>query len=153
MVSGSMLGLLIPALNPFTPDLECFRPPDDHEEDKKDKDVARPTKKTVISEVIQVQRSGVGIPIEELIASPAPFSYESPPAQSRVSWAPQPKEDSLPLRASASSKKTASTPSPLSKGSTIPFTHTPSVVKGVGKRTTSAHTSSKHSQASEETSF
>jgi hypothetical protein len=103
----------------------------DHEEDKKDKDVARPTKKTVISEVIQVQRRGVGIPIEELIASPAPFSYESPPAQSRVSWAPQPKEDSLPLRASASSKKTASTPSPLSKGSTIPFTHTPSVVKGV----------------------
>jgi len=105
-----------------------------------------------ISEVIQV-RSGAGIPIEELTAYPDVFSFESPQAQSHVGWAPRPKEDSLPSRASASSsKKIAITPSPPSKGSTIPFTHTPSVVKGAGK-TTSAHTSSKHSQTSEQTSF
>ena len=113
------------------------------------KDVARPTKKAAISEVIQAQRSGTSIPIEELTAYPEAFSFESPQAQSHVSWAPRPKEDSLPSRASASSsKKTATPPSQPSKGSTIPFTHTPSVIKGAGKTT-----SSKHSQTSEETSF
>jgi hypothetical protein len=125
-----------------------------NEEDKKNKDVARPAKKAAISEVIQPYRSGIDIPIEELIACPEAFIYESPQAQSHVSWAPRPKEDSFPSRASASSSK---------KGSTIPFTHTPSVIKGAEKTTSRAaeepentrsmHTSSKHSQTSEETSF
>jgi hypothetical protein len=105
-----------------------------------DKDVTR---------LIKVQRTGTGIPIEMLMAHPDSFSYESPPAQSFVGWAPRSKGDSLPLRASASAsspKKAISTPSPQSKGSTVPFTHTPSVVKGIKP-------SSKHSQTSEETSF
>jgi hypothetical protein len=125
----------------------------DHDEDKKDKDVTRPTKKAAIPEVIHAQRSGVGIPIEMLTAHPETFLYELSPAQSHVSWAPRPpKEDSLPLRVSASplsSKKAATTPSPPSKGSTIPFTQTPSVAKGV-RKASSAHTSSRHSQTSEE---
>ena len=54
-----------------------------NEEDKKDKDVARPTKKAAISEVIQAQRSGTGIPIEELTAYPEAFSFESAPASKR----------------------------------------------------------------------
>jgi hypothetical protein len=118
-------------------------------EDKKGKDIARPLKKAAISEVIQAQRSGLSIPIEELTACPEAFSFKSPQAQSHVSWAPRPKGDSLPSRASASSsKKTATPPSQPSKGSTIPFTPTPSVIKDSGKTT-----SSKHSQTSEETSF
>jgi hypothetical protein len=122
------------------------------EEDKKGKDVARPTKKAAISEVIQARRSGPGIPLEALIADPEPV-YESPPVQSHVSWAggTWPKEGSLPSRASASSsKKTAIPPSPPSQplgGSTVSFTHTPSVVKDAGRAA-----SSKHSQTSEETS-
>jgi hypothetical protein len=123
------------------------------DEDKKDKDVARPIKKMAIPKGIQAQRTGPGVPIEELTACPEAFPFESPPTPSHVGWAPQSKEDSLPLRAMASSsKKTASTPSPPSKGSTIPFTPTPSVIKGA-RRTTSMRTSSKHSQTSEETSF
>jgi hypothetical protein len=132
------------------------------DEDKKDKDVAGPTKKTAIPE-IKAQRTGTGIPIEELIAHPETFPFESPPVQSHVSWAPRSKEDSLPLRISPSSKKTISTPSPPSKGSTIPFTQTPSVIKAARKttshttkepkKTASMHTSSKQSQTSEETSF
>ena len=117
-----------------------------NDEDKKD--VTRPTKKVAIQ-----ARSGTGIPIEELMVHPDSLSFESPPIQSHVSWAPRSKEGSLPSRASASSsKKTANTPSPPSKGSTIPFTHTPSVVKGAGKPT-STRTSSKQSQTSEKTSF
>jgi hypothetical protein len=125
-----------------------------HVEDKKDKDVARPSKKAAISEVIQAHHSGTSIPIEVLAACPKGFSYESPPVQSYISWAPRPKGDSLPSRTSpSSSKKAGDSPSQPSGGSTIPFTHTPSLVKGAGRKTTSAHTSSKHSQTSEETSF
>jgi len=120
-------------------------------------DIARPSKKTVISELIEAR--GPGIPIEELLTRPDSFPYESPPAQSHVIWAPGPRTDPLPSRASASSSKKTATPppqpskaTPLSHPSTIPFTHTLSVVKGAGK-TTSAHTSSKHSQTSEQTSF
>jgi hypothetical protein len=122
-----------------------------NDEDKdKDKDVTRPTKKTAMPETIQYR--GTGIPIEMLMVHPDTFSYESPPIQSHVSWAPRSKESSLPLRTSPSSKKAASTLSPQSKGSTIPFTQTPSVIKDA-RKTASTRTSSKQSQTSEETSF
>jgi hypothetical protein len=123
-----------------------------NDEDKKDKDVTRPSKKTAISEVVQARRSGIDIPIEELTANPEAFFYESPPVQSHVSWAPRSKEDILPVRTSTSSSMKAASTSPPSKGSTIPFTQTPFVAKGA-RKTTSIQTSSKHSQTSEETSF
>jgi hypothetical protein len=109
-------------------------------------------KKAATSLDILPQRSK--IPIEELMANPEAFPYESPPAQSYVGWAPRPKGDSLPSRTSASSSKKAgdSLPSQPSGRSTVPFTHTPSVAKGA-RKTTSMQTSSKHSQTSEETSF
>jgi hypothetical protein len=135
-------------------------------EQSKEKDVERPTKKTATSQDILPQRSGTGIPIEELAACRETFSYKSPTPLSHVAWAPRPTDavNSPTSRASASSsKKTATTPSQPSKGSTIPFTHTSSVIKGAGKTTSRAtgepenarsmHTSSKHSQTSEETSF
>jgi len=121
--------------------------------------IARPSKKTAISEIIEARRFNPGIPIEELLTRPDSFPYESPPAQSHVVWAHGPRTDPLPSRASASSSKKTATPPPQpSKGTppsqpaTIPFTHTPSVVKGA-RKTTSTHISSKHSQTSEETSF
>ena len=69
--------------------------------DDEDKDVARPAKKTVIPEVIQIY-TGTGIPIEELIAQPDAFLYKSPTIQSHVSWAPRLGGDSLPSRTSLS---------------------------------------------------
>jgi hypothetical protein len=100
-------------------------------EEGKDDDTG-PSKKTAITEVIQAHRSGTGIPLEALLACPDEFQCESPQALSHVGWAPP----SLPLRVQASSSKdAASTPSSPSKGSTVAFTHTPSVVKGARKTT------------------
>ena len=123
------------------------------EEDK------RPTKKVATSPDSLPHRSKLGsptkIPIELLVACPEEFPYKSPSVQSHVMWAPGPRTvpDSPTSRVSgSSSKKKATTPSEPSGGSTIPFTPTPSVVKGA--RTTSAHTSTHtSSQTSEKTSF
>ena len=95
------------------------------------------------------------IPLELLLQCPDEFQYKSPTPQSFVGWAPGPRtiptvpDSPSESRASeqSSSKKKAPTPSEPSEpsgGSTIPFTHTPSVVKAARKMT-STHTSSKQS--------
>ena len=147
------------------------------EDDEKGKDVARPTKKAALSEFVPAPRSGTGIPLEKLLEGHDEFPYESPPAESYVVWDSRPPGDPLPPRARISSpkkpatqpsdplpsrastsspKKPATQPSQLSKDSTIPFTHTPSVIKGSRKTTSSEHSQASEetsSQASEETSF
>jgi hypothetical protein len=101
--------------------------------DDEDKDVARPTKKTVIPEVIQTY-TGTGIPIEELIAQPDAFLYKSPTIQSHVSWAPRLGGDSLPSRTSLSprlkgySLPSRASPSP-SKEDSLPLRASPSSSK------------------------
>jgi hypothetical protein len=94
-------------------------------EDKKDKDLTRPTKKAATSLDILPQRSKLGITIEELTACHDEFPYKSPTVLSHVSWVPRPVDaaDSPTSRVSeSSSKKRATTPSEPSGRSTIPFT-------------------------------
>ena len=111
---------------------EAQRTKREHSEEDKGKDVARPTKKTAMSEIIQAQRRSPRIPIEMLLpGSDDIFASESPQPQSYVGWAPP----SLPLRApaSSSSKKAGDSPPSHPSKDTIPFTHTPSVVRDAGK--------------------
>ena len=115
-------------------ELENQRTKREQSKDDDKNDDARPSKKTTITEALQICRSNIDIPFEALIACPDEFQSESPQSLSHVGWArPSPP---LPLRTQASSSKDAgSTLSLLLGGLTIAFIHISSVVRDARKIT------------------